>query len=283
MWLEACADHRVTITAAPSFALDVARSFAPSRSVDLSSIRALIVGAELVQPRALRSFECAFGDLGLSPSALCPAYGMAEVGVAATMVRPIDRWSSRRVSHPPDLGDGDAEVVSCGPPIDGIEVRIDAGSRIALRGASVIQRYVDGSAPHGNDGWLVTEDAGLLDGGELYPLGRLDDVVIVAGRNLSAVAIEAEIASVMAEAGTPARVAVVAWEGRYVLVAEVLRGAGTPSEHRRELRRTAQAASGFAPARVVVVPRGTIPRTPSGKLRRRELARMLHDGDIEEQ
>jgi acyl-CoA synthetase (AMP-forming)/AMP-acid ligase II len=48
------------------------------------------------------------------------------------------------------------------------------------------------------DGWLRTRDLGFLHDGELYVLGRLDDVLIYRGRNLVAPDLEAALAAVPA-------------------------------------------------------------------------------------
>jgi acyl-CoA synthetase (AMP-forming)/AMP-acid ligase II len=56
---------------------------------------------------------------------------------------------------------------------------------IWVRGAQVAGEYVDRMAL-GADGWFPTRDGGWLDGGGfLFVEGRLDDVIVRGGENLS--------------------------------------------------------------------------------------------------
>lgn len=76
-------------------------------------------------------------------------------------------------------------------PLPGVQIRIDAQSRIELAGPMLATGYLrpDGtieetSAFHG--GWFTTTDLGeVTDGGRLKVLGRIDDVVITGGEKVS--------------------------------------------------------------------------------------------------
>ncbi|MEM6456268.1 MAG: AMP-binding protein [Acidobacteriota bacterium] len=79
----------------------------------------------------------------------------------------------------------------CGPPLDGVAVRIDDDGTIALRGPTRMRGYLGASGPGDlddgcdADGWLRTSDLGRIDGeGHLHVLGRRDDVVISGGENV---------------------------------------------------------------------------------------------------
>ncbi|WP_152187490.1 AMP-binding protein [Georgenia satyanarayanai] len=83
-----------------------------------------------------------------------------------------------------------------GVPLDGVDVDVDADGRIWLAGPVLARGYLDDSADRDTfqerDGrrWLRTNDRGSLDGGTLTVLGRLDDVVVTGGLNVSAAAVE---------------------------------------------------------------------------------------------
>ena len=83
---------------------------------------------------------------------------------------------------------------NCGAPIDGVEIRIDQGQRIALRGPTAFSGYfIDGAhtEAHDQNTWFETHDRGKIDeNGDLHILGRSDDVIIRGGENISLTYIE---------------------------------------------------------------------------------------------
>ena len=88
-----------------------------------------------------------------------------------------------------------------GVPLEDVQVRVDAGGRILLGGATIAAGYLD--APElsaeaflEDDGvrWYRTNDLGELDAdGKLTVLGRADDVVITGGVKISAAHVQAEL------------------------------------------------------------------------------------------
>ena len=75
-------------------------------------------------------------------------------------------------------------VVYDGRPLDGVEVRIDAGGQIHLRGPMLLRAYRDGTDALA-DGWLATGDVGRwLDDGRLHVDGRRGDLIITGGENV---------------------------------------------------------------------------------------------------
>jgi len=277
-WLEACSEFGATVTCAPGFALDLvlARARALPPGLDLRPLRILIVGSEPIAADTLRRFGRELAGLGFDETALCPAYGMAEAALAVTMVRPGERWRSTPA-------DG-AEVVSCGVPLRGLEVRAPAGAGAAgpveVRGASLLTGYLARTAPAvDGDGWLATRDLGFVRDGELYVVGRADDVLVLAGRKLSPEPLEA--AAARHAAVRPGGCAAVAAGGGYVVVAERRAAAARADlgEACRWIRREL-AIRGAAPTEVVFVRPGSLPRTASGKLRRRQIGQLRVAGEL---
>jgi O-succinylbenzoic acid--CoA ligase len=81
----------------------------------------------------------------------------------------------------------------CGPPLDGMEVRIDEG-RIFIRGPQLLSGYLSSTAPSPWDaeGWFATGDSGCLDAeGRLHVFGRRDEVIITGGENVHPQEVEA--------------------------------------------------------------------------------------------
>src|SRR5262249_1634464 len=133
--------------------------------------------------------------------------------------------------------------------------------------------------PVDGDGWLATRDLGFVRDGELYVVGRADDVLVLAGRKLSPEPLEA--AAARHAAVRPGGCAAVSAGGGYAGVAE--RGAAAAraalGDACRWIRREL-AIRGAAPTEVVFVRPGSLPRTPSGKLRRRQIGQLRAAGEL---
>jgi acyl-CoA synthetase (AMP-forming)/AMP-acid ligase II len=280
-WLQACSEFGASVTAAPNFALDlvIAHPGAVPAGVDLRQLKVLTVGSEPIRPDTLRRFAQAMAPLGFDEMALCPAYGMAEASLAVTMVRPDERWRSVLG------GPRGAEVVSCGAPLRCLEVRAPAGweaaGPIAVRGTSLLTGYLGHAESPLDGGWLATSDLGFLDEGELLVVGRADDVLLIAGKKLSPIPLE-ETAS-RHEAVRPGNCAAISdGSGGYLIVAERRRasaGADMPDAC-RWIRRELSVSGGIAPSAVIIVSPGSIPKTPSGKLQRKQLGRLHRRGEL---
>jgi long-chain acyl-CoA synthetase len=80
--------------------------------------------------------------------------------------------------------EGHVKLHTVGPPMPGVDVRIDDSGEILVRSVSVIDGYFGSDADTDKaitDGWLHTGDAGYLDpDGELIVLGRVSEVVRTA-------------------------------------------------------------------------------------------------------
>jgi len=173
-----------------------------------------------------------------------------------------------------------------GPPLTGFEVMVlgPDGEKCAerevgvlhLRGESVTDLYLtmEGPVPTRDpDGWLDTGDLGYLVDGEVVVCGRVKDVIIMGGRNIYPTDIE-RIAETVdgVRAGNAVAVRWKTSSGResFALAVES-RQAGDEGEAKRiatEVRTAVTSAIGVRPAAVTVLPVGSLPKTPSGKLKR---------------
>lgn len=81
-------------------------------------------------------------------------------------------------------------VVYDGLPLEGVEIRIDAGV-ICLRAPMLLRAYRDGTTPLDADGWFRTGDLGSVnDDGTLSVAGREGDLIITGGENVWPEAVE---------------------------------------------------------------------------------------------
>ena len=277
-WLQACSDIGATVTCAPSFALDLVLAHPPA-DLDLRPLKVLVVGSEPIAPGTLRRFAQALVPVGFDEAALCPAYGMAEAALALTMVPPNERWRSA------SGGAAGSEVVSCGAPLSCVEVRAPAGDEgagpISVRGASLLSGYLGQAASPLEKGWLATSDLGFLRDGELYVVGRADDVLVIAGGKVYPDLLEKTAAR--HPAVRPGNCAAIPdGAGGYLIVAERRRASGSADmpEACRWIRRELSINGGTAPSAVVIVPPGSLPKTASGKLQRRRLGQLHLRGEL---
>jgi fatty-acyl-CoA synthase len=275
-WFQTISRERATVTGAPDFAWRLASRFVDPRTVDLTSLRDATNGGEPVRLSTIEQFEETFGLRGV----MLPGYGLAEVTLGATCLVPGE--GMRVDAH---------GNVSCGAALPNVEVRVAESENgqpgeILLRGPLVFAGYFDAeeaTAAVLRDGWLHTGDIGQLDAdGHLFVLGRKRAMLkrggaVLAPRELEEAAQQVEGVKIAAAVGLTSEHTT---EGIVVAieVGEHDDAAGIAQQTAQAIRSTV----GFAPERVVVLKKGTIPRTYNGKLRHDALRKALADGTLEQ-
>jgi acyl-CoA synthetase (AMP-forming)/AMP-acid ligase II len=268
-WLETITRVRGTITGAPDFAYRLAARFGDPSSIDLSSVRWMTNGGEPVRRSTIEAFETRFGRRGI----VCPGYGLAEATLGVTCASPDE---TIRVDERGNVG--------CGPPLPGVEVKIDGNDtgEILVRSDAVFAGYFDAeeaTAETLRDGWLHTGDIGRLGAdGELYILGRQRAMLKRGGavlapreleeaaQNIAGVRIAAAVGISRMDASMTEEI-VVAIEIDPLIEESDAIAAAVAQEVQRVL--------GFAPDRVIVLPPRAIPRTYNGKIRHDALRQEL--------
>ena len=123
-----------------------------------------------------------------------------------------------------------------------------------------------------HDGWLHTGDRGFIHDGELYVCGRQKDIVIVRGANHAPEEFEAALEGLPGvRTGCAVAVGFVPpgdEDEALAMLVETTSDA-TPGLA-QEVASRVQQHTGILPAHVELLAPGTLPRTSSGKLRRRE-------------
>jgi O-succinylbenzoic acid--CoA ligase len=77
--------------------------------------------------------------------------------------------------------------------LDGVEVKIVEENRIAIKGAVLASSYINAKSEwkkEMQDGWFFTSDFGRIEDGRVIVEGRVDDVLICGGVNISISAVE---------------------------------------------------------------------------------------------
>jgi O-succinylbenzoic acid--CoA ligase len=145
-----------------------------------AGLRVLLLGGAPVAPDLLRrAFEAGFP--------VCPTYGLTE---ATSQVATAAPPNATGASPMRPLSGIELRIVD-----DGHDLPVGAAGEIAVRGATVMQGYLnDAQATQRalRAGWLFTGDMGYLDAtGGLHVLDRRDDLVISGGENVYPAEIEA--------------------------------------------------------------------------------------------
>lgn len=299
-WLEAVTEYRGTISASPDFAFQSCVERVTDEELarlDLSSWRVAFNGSEPVSASTIERFTARFAPAGFRPETMCPAYGLAEVGVGMAFtplgqlprVDVIDRAALQRSlvaravtpDHP-----GSMSVVGCGRPVPGYEVRVvgEHGEElperhegeVECRGPSATSGYFGNAAASAalwRHGWLDTGDRGYLADGEVYLTGRAKDIIIRAGRNLHPEDLELALGELEGVERDGVAVFAVsrppeATERLVVVVETTVEDEQARDRLRQQAGARAVEVLGAAPDELVLVAPGAISRTPSGKIQR---------------
>jgi acyl-CoA synthetase (AMP-forming)/AMP-acid ligase II len=277
VWMEACSTYRATCTMGPTFAYNImSRHLGRASDLDLSSMRAAIVGAEPIRGETLASFASAASPHGFREQALCPGYGLAEATLTVSLLPPEEPWTTRTLT----VDGRRATYVSCGRILDCVRVdapEADAGAGpLTISGPAVCSEIIRASGTT-RGGRVETGDLGVLADGELYVTGRSDDLICVAGRKVFAWELESAACSLPAVREGDCAV-FADGRGRYAALLE------TRDVAREELdallgavRAKLASFAGIGPSAVGCLPKGMLPKTPSGKIRRNRLAAALDD------
>jgi thioester reductase-like protein len=318
LWFETIHTYRATATAAPNFAYDYClRAGRLSKEIleacDLSSLLILMCAAEPVKSETYTRFLETFQPYGLKCESFYAAYGLAENTLAVSLggrkivsvnKRALALGKARMTTEVSEI-DGATQIVSCGVPLPGLNVKIvDAEQHVALQDGLIGEIWISGSgkcqgywknpeltlkqfharlvddSPY-DDGYLRTGDMGFFHDGELFVCGRIKDMIILRGQNYYPQDIEnvVERASGLIRANCVAAFQVHEdSEPALAIVAEVKNPKALP-----DARKIAAAVRSYLNVEVALIsfiaPRA-IPRTSSGKIMRHRAKQMWLDGQF---
>ncbi|RDH76562.1 AMP-dependent synthetase [Mycolicibacterium moriokaense] len=292
-WLRAISRHRGTYSAAPNFAFGLCVDRIRDEEldgVDLSSWQLSLNGAEAVSPNVQRRFAERFSRWGFDASALTPCYGMAEASLAVAF-KPVRTQfntfgvKAQTLASAGVVEPGDKELVSVGRPLPGVEVEIrDENAQpvppgrvggIFVRSPSVMAGYfarTDLTDQALHRGWLDTGDLGFTHDGELFVCGRHKDTVIIRGANHTPQDFEAALEGLPGvRTGCAVAVGFVPTDQDEEALAMLVETAPNPPQNlANEVSLRVWERTRILPAHVELLSPGTLPRTSSGKMRRRE-------------
>jgi len=313
-WLRGLADTGATVSWSPNFGFALAAERIPDAELEgvrLDPVRALWNAAERIHVETMLGFHARFAQLGLAFEALKTNFGCAE-NVGGATFSDLDgpfRWEEvdAALLHdeerafpatPAARGGPVARIASAGRPVQGMRVVI-AGSddhplpdgvvgRILLDTPSRMAEYLGDPAATGEafaDGLLSTGDLGYTRDGELYWVGRARERMTVRGKKIDPSEFERMLLGIaglrpgcfVAFGVADARLGT----ERPVVVSEVIDPGGRPlPEIAADIHEAANAELGLALDDVVLVGRGTLAKTSSGKRRHRHFREVYENGGL---
>lgn len=296
---QAVSRFKGTHTWLPNFAFNFCAQKVRDRDmqgVDLSSWRAVINCSEPMRKTSHDQFIAKFQRFGMRKDALATCYAMAENvfavtqgGIDSPIVEDVVDQKTlveQNLAHPAKEGARGTVVLSAGKPIANCLVRIlddqlqllpdDHVGEITIKSNCMLTSYFnrdDLTEVAFHDGWYLTGDLGYLKNGELFLTGRKKEMIIIGGRNFYPQDIEdlaREVPGIH-----PGRVVAVgvfneaSGTEEAVLIAEA--DSSDPAIRRaikEQVRETINRGMDLSLRYIMIVDRGWVIKTSSGKLAR---------------
>ena len=294
-WLRAIGRYCITHSGGATFAYDwCLRRTTPEQTqgLDLSSWQVAHIGAEPIWPAIIERFTDAFAAVGFRGEAFCPGYGLAESTLLATAKPKGAPVTLRDLT----VGSLSMRLTGCGRPHGADRVVIVdpethrpcepgqvgevwvAGPTVAAgywRQPEATQETFHARLAESDEGpFLATGDLGLLDQGELFITGRLKDMFIVRGQNIYPQDIEWALADChpAIEGHLTAAFGALVENDEQVVIAQEVDprrwSEATWEEVIAAIRRRIAEQFELPLQAVVLLRRGDLPKTSSGKLQR---------------
>jgi acyl-CoA synthetase (AMP-forming)/AMP-acid ligase II len=187
-WLELARKEKITnAMVVPTMLARIVEALEGDKSADLPHLRAISYGGgkmpQSVIERALELFpETSFAN----------AYGLTETSSTISILGPQEHRDAISSNDPAVR----RRLTSVGLPLPSLEVQIrdEAGNvlgpnepgEIFVRGEQVSGEYLGQGSTLVEDGWFPTRDGGSMDTeGYLFIEGRIDDIIVRGGENMS--------------------------------------------------------------------------------------------------
>lgn len=257
-------DQKITVLPGPPTIYQALLDHPARKDFDLSSLRFAVTGAATVPVVLIERMQNELDfDIVLT------AYGLTEATGFGTMCRADD--------------DPVTVANTCGRPIAGFELRIDApdpdtgAGEVLLRGPNVMLGYLDDpqatAAAIDTEGWLHTGDIGTVDeAGNLRITDRLKDMFICGGFNVY----PAEVEQILARLEGVADIAVIGVPDERlgeIGRAFIVRRPGSEIDEESVIAYSRQHLANFKAPRSVVFA-DALPRNAGGKVLKTSLREM---------
>ena len=321
-WLTAISKYKAHTSGAPNFGYELCVrkiGVEDRQRLDLASWQVAYCGAEPIRPETLDRFAEFFSDCGFQKTAFLPCYGLAEGTLIVTgakrrqfptylscdknelkkdRIKPVDPDTPIGTTLVSSGSALDRQKVWVVEPEKHVQLSDNEIGEVWVSGLSVAQGYwsnpndtretFQAKLRDSNEGpFLRTGDLGFLRNGELFITGRIKDLIIIRGQNYYPNDLEytAENSHSSLRKGCTAAISVeYSGEEKLAIVCEILQ-----KVKKRELEDIVVAIDkailenhGITTSRIVLIKAKTIPKTTSGKIRRKMCKLSLLNGKLDE-
>ena len=219
LWLNLLSNQKIAISGCTNFGLALVNRYLarkkPDFEWDLSTMKALLNGAEPISVKIMQGFIKSLKPFGFREEAMMPVYGMAESTLAVSfapllqkaLVRSFDGalMDGKNKAQLSESAELSGRLLSeVGIALNDVEIRVvddkdlpqEEGvvGHIQLKGPNITQGYYNN--PEATEaafcnGWLRTGDIGFFFENRLFICGRHKDIIFKNGRNYFANDLEA--------------------------------------------------------------------------------------------
>lgn len=296
LWLKAIGEQKALITAAPNFAFGLCTkriSETELSQFDLSSLKIAICGAEVIYEKTITDFYEKFKVCNLSEKAITPCLGIAEGTLGVTMASRKEKIRFTSFDEN-ELARGLAvktengiNLCSLGVPLRGVGLTIKDNDfnilpegrigKIFISGDSITKGYYNDYLKTSEtiiENELYTGDEGFIYQGELYLCGRIKDTIIIRGKNYYPTVFEEKLTEI--KELREGRIAVSSLydaneDTEQLIVLAEVKSDNLLEEKEQIIKKINQSLQGMGHKASVIELYGprTLPKTTSGKLRRR--------------
>lgn len=261
------------------------------RTFDVSPLKHISFGAELIIPGVVRQLATSLSKMGAEDLKLSFVYAMTETGrICNTTTQSLEQAFSGLESENDSVSVGGCSPDSCLRVVDDDDQPVAPGAIGNIQAWSSNMLFSDyrgeeqlSSESFTGDGWFRTGDRGKILDADLQVTGRQKAIVIINGQNVALEAIERPLRRIdtvrpVLLAAVAVRTEQSASEELAVFFVPNLRGDDTLDTTVRMIRRETMRTVGIAVNHIVPLGEEDFPLTPTGKIRRTELAARFERG-----
>jgi thioester reductase-like protein len=216
-WIEGVSEFKADVTIAPNSAVESYSRLVPPKTlknIDLSNLKSVHTGAEIVTYSALKKFSDAFEPFGFNMNKFVTGYGLAEAtcAMATSFVTKesilnidFDEYQKGKMVIVDEDYPNKIQFISGGEILDHTNIKIvnpetkkecseDEFGEIWLQGVIVANGYYKNVAGteetfkeklEGYQGeFLRTGDLGIVKDGHVFVTGRVKELIIINGNNI---------------------------------------------------------------------------------------------------
>lgn len=283
-FLQLISFYKITHIGFPNFALKILKN-ASNIDCDLSSIKSIVCGGELVYNADVQDFANHFKDYGLNSSTIIPAYGLTETCGVLTGYKPKNKEYNKFETD-------NSVIVSNGSSGSHIKIEIrdkESGKPCKENEIGII--YISGNIvspgyltpvitkklnentilffEEEKDRWFNSKDIGFLHREELYIIGREKDILQIRGKKYSLKEIEQIVFENITELNSfVAAISIeIDDEEKLVLLIETNSELSVKNTSlKNQIRTLIVREKGIAPYDIIFVGEHTLPRGDLGKI-----------------